>query len=171
MFDSLQPHGLQASLSFTISKSLLKFTSIELVMLLNHLIRCRPLLLLPPVFPSIRVFSNRSSLCIRWPKYRRFSFSISPSNEYSGLISFRIDWFDLLAVQGTLRSLLQHYNLKASFLRCCFPYGPTLVHDYRKKHSLCFFKHCCFLSAFGANTVSNGTHSLLGLSAPQLTQL
>ena len=96
----------QASLSFTVSRSLLRPMSIELVMPSNELIFCHPLLLLPAVFPSIRVFSNESALCIRWPKYWRFSFSISPSNEYSGLISFWIDWLDLLAVQGTLKSLL-----------------------------------------------------------------
>ena len=99
--------ALQASLSFTISHSLLKLTSIELMMPSNHLILCRPLLLLPSTFPSMRVFSNESVLHIRWPKYWSFSFNISPSNEYSGLTSFRIDWFDLLAVQGTLKSLLQ----------------------------------------------------------------
>ena len=88
--------------------------SIELVMLSNHLILCCPLLLLPSIFPSIKIFSNKSVLCIRWPKYWSFSFSISPSSEYSGLISLRIDWFDLLAVQGSLKSLLQHYSLKAS---------------------------------------------------------
>ena len=97
----------QTSLSFTISWSLLKLMSIELVMPSNHLILCLPLLLLPSISPSIRGFSNESALCIRWPKYWSFSFSISPSNEYSGLIFFRIDWFDLLAVQGTLKSLLQ----------------------------------------------------------------
>ena len=97
----------QVSLSITNSWSLLKLMSIELVMPSNHLIICHPLLLLYSIFPSIRVFSNESAVCIRWPKYWSFSFSISPSNEYSGLISFRIDWFDLLAVQGTLKSLLQ----------------------------------------------------------------
>ena len=96
----------QASRSFTISWSLLKLMSIESVMPSNHLILCCPLLLLPSIFPSNRVFSHESALCIKWPKYWSFSFSISPSNEYSGLISFRIDWFDLLAVQGTLKSLL-----------------------------------------------------------------
>ena len=106
----------QASLSFTISWSLLKLMSIESVMPSNHLILCYPLLLLPSVFPSIKVFSNESALCIRWRKYWRFSFSISPSNYYSGLISFRINWFDLLAVQGTLKSLLQHHSSKASIL-------------------------------------------------------
>ena len=97
----------QASLSFTISQSLLKFMSTELVMLSNHLILCHPLLLLPSIFSSVRVFSNELVLCIRWPKYWGFSFSISPSSEYSGYIFVRIDWFDLLAVQGTLKSLLQ----------------------------------------------------------------
>ena len=100
----------------TISWSLLKFMSIELVMLSNHLILYHPLLLLPSVFPNIRVFSTESALCIRQSKYWSFSFSISPSSEYSGLISFWIDWFDLLAVQGTLKSFLQHHNLKASIL-------------------------------------------------------
>ena len=106
----------QASLSFTISWSLLKLMSIELVMPSKHPILCPSLLLLPSIFPSLRVFSNESALCIRWPKYWSFSFSISPSNEYSGLISFRIDWFDLFAVQVTLKSLLQHPNLRASIL-------------------------------------------------------
>ena len=106
----------QASLSITNSQSLLKLTSIELVMSSNHLILYRALLLLPSIFPSIRVFSNELALCIRWPKYWNFSFGINPFNEYSGLISFRIDWFDLLAVQGTLKSLLQHHSLKASIL-------------------------------------------------------
>ena len=108
----------QASLTFTISWSLLKFISIESVMLSNHLIPCHPFLLLPSVLPSIRVFSRDSALHIRWPKYWSFSFSISPFNEYSSLISFRIDWLDLLAVQGTLKSLLQHHGSKASILWC-----------------------------------------------------
>ena len=107
----------QASLSITNSQSLLKLVSIELVMPSNHLILGRPLLLLPSVFPSIRVFSKESVLHIRWPKYWSFSFSISPSNEYSGSISFRMDWLDLLAVQGILKSLLQHHSSKASILR------------------------------------------------------
>ena len=106
----------QASLSITNSRSLLKLMTIELVMPSSHLILCRPLLLQPPIPPSIRVFSNESALCIRWPKYWSFSFSISPSNEHPGLISFRMDWLDLLAVQGTLRSLLQHHSSKASIL-------------------------------------------------------
>ena len=107
----------QASLSITNSQSLLKLMSIESVMPSNHLILCRPLLLPPSIFPSIRVFSNESVLCILWPKYWRFSYSISPSNEYSELISFRMDWLDLFAVQKTLKSLLQHYSSKASSLR------------------------------------------------------
>ena len=128
----------QASLSITNSWSLLKLISTELVMPSNHLVLCHPLLLLPQIFPSIRVFSNESVLHIRWPKYWSFSFSISPSNEYSGLISFRIHWFDILAVQGTLKSLLQHHSSKASILWCSafFTVQLTSVHDYWKNHSL-----------------------------------
>ena len=106
----------QASPSITNSQSLPKLMSIESVMPSNHLILCRPLLLLPSIFPSIRVFSNESALCIRWPKYWNFSFSISLSNEHPGLISFKVDWLDLVAVQGTLKSLLQHHSSKASIL-------------------------------------------------------
>ena len=105
-----------ASLSFTISWNLLKLRPVEWVILSNHLILCCPHLLVPSIFPSIRVFSNESALCTRWPKYRHFSFSISPSNDYSGLTSFRIDWLDLLAVQGTFKSLLQNHSSKASIL-------------------------------------------------------
>ena len=108
----------QASLSFPISQSLLKLMSIESMMPCNHLVLCCPLVLLLSIFPSIMVFSNELALCIRWPKDWSFSFSISPFNEYSALISFRMDWFDLLAVQGTLKSLLQHHSLKASVLWC-----------------------------------------------------
>ena len=108
--------AFQTSLSFTISLSLPKLMSFESVMPSNHLILCRPLLLLPSILCSIRVFSNESALCIRWPKYWSFSFNISPSNEHPGLISFRMDWLDLLAVQGTLKSLLQHHSSKASIL-------------------------------------------------------
>ena len=117
-FDSATPwtEVHQASLSFTISWSLLKLMSVKLVMPFNHLILCRPLLLPPSIFPRIRVFSNELTLCIRWPKHWSCSFSISPSNKYSGLISFRINWLDLLAVQGTLENLLQHHNLKVSIL-------------------------------------------------------
>ena len=104
--------------------------SVESVMPLNHIILCYPLLLLPSIFPSIRVFSNESALCIRWPKYWSFSFSISPSNEYSGLISFRMDWLDLLAVQGTLKSLPQHHSSKASILQCSAFFMVQLSHLY-----------------------------------------
>jgi len=120
----------QASLSITNSQSLLKLMFIESVMPSNHLILCRPLLLLPSIFPSIRVFSNESALPIRWPKYWSFSFSISPSNEYSGLNSFRMDWFDLLAVQGTLKSLLQHHSSKASILWCSAFFIVQFSHPY-----------------------------------------
>ena len=160
MSDSLRPHGLdssahfshsvisdsvapwtaacQTSLSITNSQSLLKLMSIQSMMPSNHLILCRRLLLPPSIFPSIRVFSSESVLCIRWPKYWSFSFSISPSNEYSGLISFRMDWLDLLAVQGTLKSLLQHHSSKASILwRSAFFYSTTLtsIHDYWENHT------------------------------------
>ena len=146
----------QAFLSF-ISQSLFKFMSIESVIPSNHLNLCHPLLL-PPIFPSIRVFSNELAICIRWPEYWRFSFSISASNEYSGLISFRIYWFDLLAVQGTLRSLLQHHSLKASVLQCSAFFIVQLshtVHDYWKNHSfnttdLCRQSNVCLL----CNTLS-----------------
>ena len=120
----------QASLSITNSWRLLKLMSIESVMPRNHLILCRTLLLLPSIFPSIRVFSNESILHIRWPKYWSFSFSISPSNEYSGLISFRMEWLDLLVVQGTLKSLLQHHSSKASILRCSAFFTVQLSHPY-----------------------------------------
>ena len=120
----------QASLSITISQSSLKLTSIKAVMPSSHLILCRPLLLLPSIFPSIRVFSNESVLYIRWPKYWSFSFNISPCNEYSGLISFRMDWLDLLAVQGTLKSLLQHHSSKASILQCSTFFTVQLSHPY-----------------------------------------
>ena len=122
--------ALQASLSITSSQSLLKFMSIELVLLSNHLILCHPLLLLPSIFPSIRVFSSESVLHIRWPKYWSFSFSISPSNECLGLISFRMDWLDLLAVQGTLKNLLQHHSSKASILQCSALFIVQLSHPY-----------------------------------------
>ena len=120
----------QAFLSITNSWSLLKLMSIESVMPSNHLILCRPLLLLPSIFPSIRVFSNESALHIRWPKYWSFSFSISPSNEYSGLLSLRMDWLDLLAVQGTLKSLLQHHSSKASILQHSAFFTVQLLHPY-----------------------------------------
>ena len=121
----------QASLSITNSWSLLKLMSTELVMPSNHLTLYRPLLLLPSIIPSIRVFSNESVLHIRWPKYWSFSFSISPSNEYSGLVSFRRDWLDLFAVQGTLKILLQHHSSKASILQCSAFFIVQLSHPYR----------------------------------------
>ena len=120
----------QASLSLTISQSLLTLMTIESVMPSSHLILYHPLLLLPSVFPSISVFSNESALHIRWPKYWSFSFSIRPSSEYSGLISFRIDCFDLLAVQGTHKSLLQHHSLKVSILWCSAFFMVQLLHPY-----------------------------------------
>ena len=132
MSDTLRPHGLSmlGSLSITNSRSLLKLMSIESVMPSNHLNLCRPLLLPPSIIPSIRVFSNESVLPIRWPKYWSFSFNISPSNEHSGLISFRMDWLDLLAVQGTLKSLLQHHSSKASVLWGSAFFIVQLSHPY-----------------------------------------
>ena len=120
----------QASLSITNSQSFLKLMFSEAVMPSNHLILCRPLLLLPSIFSSIKVFPKDSVLCIRCPKYSSFSFSISPSNEHSGLISFRMDWLDLLEVQGTLKSLLQHRSSKASILRCSAFFMVQLSHAY-----------------------------------------
>ena len=130
--DSVTPWtaARQASLSITNSWSLLKLMSIESVMPSNHLILCHPLLLLPSIFPSMRVFSSESALCIRWPKYWSFSFNINPSNEDSGLISFRVDWFDLLAVRGTLKSLLQHHSSKASILWRSAFFIVRLSHTY-----------------------------------------
>ena len=131
MSDSATPWNAacHASLSITNSRSLLKLMSIESVMPSNHLILCRPLFLPPSIFPSIRVFSSESVLCIRWPQYWSFNFSISPSNEYSGLISFMMDWLDLLTVQGTLKSLLQHHSSKISILRSAF-FTVQLSHPY-----------------------------------------
>ena len=138
MSDSLRPWAAahQASLSITNSRSLPKLMSIESVMSSNHLILCHPLLLLPSIFPSIRVFSNESDLHIRWPKYWSFSFSISPSNEYSGLISF-MDWFDLIAVQGTLKSSPTPQFKSINSLTLSFLYSPSLtcIHDYWENHS------------------------------------
>ena len=122
--------ALQVSLSITNSQSLPTFMSIESVVLSNNLVLCCPFLLLPSVFPNIRVFSNESALCIRWPKYWSFSFSISPSSEHQGLISFRMDWLDLLVVQGTLKSLLQHHSSKTSFLLCSAFFIVQLSHPY-----------------------------------------
>ena len=128
--DPLGPHGLQASLSITSSQSLLKLKSVESVMPSNRLILCSPLLLLPSIFPRIRGFSSESVLHIRCPKYWNFSFNISPSNEHSGLISFRMDWLDLLAAQETLKSLLQHHSSKASILQCLAFFMVQLSHPY-----------------------------------------
>ena len=139
----------QPSLSITNSWSFPKFVSTELVMPSNHLILCHPLLLLPSIFPSIRDFSNESVLCIRWPKYWSFSFNISPSSEYSGPISFRMDWLDLLAVQGTLKSLLQYHSSKASILQHSAFFIVQLSHPYmtiEKKNS---FNFCRQSNVFG----------------------
>jgi len=132
----------QAYLSFTISQNLLKLTSIESVMASNQLILCRPFLLLSSIFPSITVFPNEVALCIRWPQY--WSFSINPSSEYSGLISFRIDWFDLLAVQRTLKSLVQHHSSKASILQCSafFMVQLSSLNDYWENHSFDYMDLC-----------------------------
>ena len=138
LFATLWIAACQAYLSITNSQSLLKLMFIESVMPSSHLILCHPLLLLPPIPPSIRVFSNESTLCIRWPKYWSFSFSISPSNEHPGLISFRMDWLDLFEVQGSLKSLLQHHSSKASIFWCSafFTVQLTSIHDHWKNHSL-----------------------------------
>ena len=130
--DSLRPHGLQHARPPCRSPtpSLLKLISIESVMPSNSLIRCHPLLLPPSIFPSVRVFSNESTLRIRWPEYWSFSFSISPSNEHPGLVSFRMDWLDLLAVQGTLKSLLQHHSSKPSILQHSASFTVQLLHPY-----------------------------------------
>ena len=143
LFVTPWPAARQTSLSFTISWSLLKFIFIESVMLSNHLILCRTLLLLPSIFPSCRFFSSESTLHIRWPRY--WSFGISPSNKYSGLVSIRIDWFDLLAVWGSLKSFLQTQNLKASILHCpaCFMIQLSAsVHNYWKSHSFDYTDLC-----------------------------
>ena len=131
-------------LCFTISRSLLKLMSIESMMPSNHHILCRPLLLLPSIFPNIKVFSNELALRIRWPKYWSFSFIINPSKEYLGLISFRIYWFDLLAVQGILKSLFQHHSSKASILALSFLFGPILIsiHDYWESHNFDYIDLC-----------------------------
>ena len=156
LFENPWTVACQASLSFTISWSLLRLTSMTLMIPPSHLILCHPLLLLPSVFPSIKVFSSELSLCIRWPKNRSFSFSIGPSNEYSGLISFRINWLGLPAVQGTLKSLLQHHSSKASILPCSAFFMVQFSHLYitigkttaltiqtlSAKRYLCFVIHC-----------------------------
>ena len=160
LFVTAQTVARQASLSITNSQSLLKRMSIESMMSSNHLVLCHPLLLLPSIIPSIRVFSNESALHIRWPKYWSFSFSISPSNEYSGLISFRMDWLDLLVLQGILKSLLQYHSSKASILQhAAFfmvqlsdPYmttGKTIaltIQTFVSKWYICFLICCLGLS-------------------------
>ena len=135
----------QASLSITNSRSLPKLMSIESVMPSSHLIFCRPLLLLPSIFPNIRVFSNESALHIRWPKYWSFSFNISPFNEHSGLISFRMDWLDLLTLQGTLKSLLQHHSSKASILRHSAFFIVQLSHPYMTTGKTIALTRCIFI--------------------------
>ena len=130
LFATPETTACQASLSITNSRTLPKVMSIDSVMPSSHLILCCPLLLLPSILPNIRVFSNESTLCMRWPKYWSFNFSISPSNEHPGLISFRMDWLDLLTVQGNLESLLQHYSSKASILQCSDFFTVQLPHPY-----------------------------------------
>ena len=160
LFATTWTAACQASLSITNSRSLLKLMSIESVMPSNHLILCHPLLLPPSICPNIKVFSSESVLRIRWPKHWSFSFSISPSNEYSGLISFRMDWLDLLTVQGTLESLLQHYSSKASILRCSAFFIVQLSHPYMttgkpitltRRTSLLANTHYSLLSTSGLN--------------------
>ena len=136
----------QSPLSSTVSQTLFKFMPVESVILFNHLILCCLLLLWPSVFPRIRVFSNESVLHIRWPKYWSFSFSISPSNEYSGLISFKIDWLDLLAVQGILKSLLHHHNSKASILQCSVFFMVQLSYLYMTTGKTTALTICTFVS-------------------------
>ena len=143
----------QTTLSVTNSQSLLRIMSTDLMMPSNHLILCHPLLLLPSIFPSIRVFSSELVLHLRWPKYWSFSFSISPSNEYSEVFSFRMDWFDLLAVQGTIKSLIPRHSSKASILQCSafIIYSPTLtsIHDSWKNHSF-EYTDLCWQTNFSA---------------------
>ena len=145
----------QASLSITNSQSLLKLMSIKSVMPSNHLILCHLLLLLPPVPPSIRVFSNESTLHMRWPKYWSFSFSVSPSNEHPGLVSFRMDWLDLLAVQGTLKSLLQHHSSKTSILRHSAFFTVQFSHPYMTTGKTIALTRLCW-TFFGKVISSSG---------------
>ena len=160
----------QAFLSITNSWSLLKLMSIELVMPSNHLILCRPLLLLPSVFPSIRVFSNESILRIRWPTYWTFSFSISPSNEYSGLISFRMDWFYLLEIQGTLKSLLQLHSSKASVLWHSACFIVQLSHPYMTTGKTIALSTCTFVGKV-MSLLFNMTSSLVIAFLPRSKHL
>ena len=137
-------------MSITNSWSLPKLMLIELVMPSSHLILCYPLLLLPPVPPTIRVFSKESTLCMRWPKYWSFNFSISPSNEHPGLISFRMDWLDLLAVQGILKSLLQHHSSKASIFRCSTFFTASGVFKKHLLYNKAVVKQCCSLNTLAS---------------------
>ena len=146
MFNSLQLHGQRSSLSFSISRSSLKLMSIESMIISNHFILCHPLLLLLPSFPNIRVFSSESALHIRWPKYWSFSIRISPSKEYSGLISIRIDWLDLLTVQGTLKSVFQYHSSKASILQCSAFFKVQLSHLYMTTRKTIAFTIQAFVS-------------------------
>ena len=150
LFATLWTAALQASLSITNSRSLLKLMSIESVIPSNHLILCHSLLLLPSIFPSIRVFSSESVLHIRWPKYWSFSFNISPSSEYSGLTSFRMDWLDLFGVQGTLKSLLQRHSSKASILWCSAFFIVQLSHPYMTIGKTIALTRCTFVGNVSA---------------------
>ena len=154
LFATPQTAACQASLSITNSRSLLKLMSIESVMPSNHSILCHPLLHQLSTFPSIRVFSSESVLGIRWPKFWSFSFSISPSNEYSGLISLRTDWFDTLAVQGTLESLLQHHGSKASILQCSAFRSNSQIHTWLVKKNHSFFSVCLTRQTFVSKVMS-----------------
>ena len=157
--------------SFTVSQSLLKFMSLESMVPFSHLILCHPLLLLPSIFPSIRVFSNESTLHLRWPKYQSFSFSISPSNEYSGLISFRMDWLDLLSVQGILKSLLQHHSSKASAVQCSAFFMVQLSHPYMttgKTMALTIATFVGKVMSLLSNTLSRFVIAFLTSSKPAL---
>ena len=155
MSSSQRPHARQASLSITNSQSPPKLMFIESVMPSSHLILCRPFLLLLPIPPSIRVFSNESTLRIRWPKYWSFSFSIIPSNEHPGLVSFRMDWLDLLAVQGTLKSLLQHHSSEASILRCSAFFTVQLSHPYMT--TVCRSKEILVLDIYAGTQIHSCT--------------
>ena len=160
LFVTLWTAARQASLSITNSQSLPKLISIESVMPSNHLILCRPLLLPPSIFPSIRVFSNESALRIRWPKYWSFSFNISPPNEHSGLISFRMDWLDLLAVQGTLKSLFQHHSSKASVLQCSALFIVQLSHSYMTTGKTIALTRWTFVGKVMSGSWYNGKNTL-----------
>ena len=160
----------QVTLSFTITQSLLKLISTVSVMPSNHLVLCHPLLLLPSMFPSIRMFSGESALYIRWPKY--WSFSISPSNKYSGFVSFRMDWLDLLAVQGTLKSLLQHCNSKPSILWCSAFYivQLTSIYDSWKNHNFGYMDFCRKVKSLVFNTLSRLVMAFFSAPCPHKEQ-